>query len=223
MNKMLAATVAVGTLMGGAAQAEDQVYLEFVVYSVHDEAGFPATRAAAAREIESTADGFLWWKRLKGEGGQFADVVAWESPVAAQTAAKLVESDARFRPLISAIDETVHFGHYWAHARAGTLAQQLDQGPVVEIALYTVKDPIVHADIHAELYTRLAGREGLVGGARMHRDGVENGFGDLLVWRDVASHEATGKAMMEMQELAPFFEGADESIVFALFEKDTAE
>lgn len=69
MNKMLAATVAVGTLMSGATQAEDQVYLEFVVYSVHDEAGFPATRAAAAREIESTADGFLWWKRLKGQDG----------------------------------------------------------------------------------------------------------------------------------------------------------
>ena len=30
MNKMLAATVAVGTLMSGATRAEDQVYLEFV-------------------------------------------------------------------------------------------------------------------------------------------------------------------------------------------------
>ncbi len=223
MNKMLATAVAAGTLVGGAAASDDRAYLEFVVYSVHDAAGFPATRASAARQIESAADGFLWWKRLKGEDGRFADIVAWESPEAARDAAKLVESDERFRPLISAIDTTVHFGHYWADAEAGTLSRQLDDGPVVEIALYTVKDPTVHAEIHAELYTHLAKRDGLVGGARLQRDGAEKGFGDLLVWRDVAAYEATGKALMEMQELAPFFEGTDEDIVFALFEKDPAE
>jgi hypothetical protein len=223
MNEILGSAMTAKSPTDNWAAAGEMAYLEFVIYTVNDKASFPAIRASAARDMKTAARGHLWWKRLKGENGLYADVVAWASPEEAKAAAAMIEKDPRFQPLISAIKSVVHFGHYWAHQHSDTLSAQLDSAPIVEIALYTVKDRQIHARTHEELYGLLAGRDGLLGGARLSHDGSENGFGDLLAWRDAQAHEATGKAMMGMKELAPFFEGTNESIVFALFSKDHIE
>lgn len=209
--------------------------LEIAVYTVKSPEEYIAIREET-RRLLSGEPGYLWWHTLHpapmdaghSDGGQnsageqlFADVLAWESPEAAHAAAAKVEADRAYQPFVQAIARIHHFTHYRAWNEAAVLEKILNDSTFIEIAAYTVKDPEQHKAVHSLLYeSKLPGTAGLVGGARMERLDNKRAFGDLLGWQTAEAFQATGAAMMQDPELKPFFEGSDESIVFALFTKE---
>lgn len=223
MKSITAAAISGGLLAGTIAAAADKTYLEIAVYTVNNNSAFPAIRAQAEKDLQANTAGFLWWKRLRGDNNSFADILAWASPTDAKNAAVMVRNDKRLQPFVASIQSTTHFGQYRATIDSTLLGEQLDRAPLVEIALYTVRDATTHAIVHEQLYEHLANQPGMLGGTRLMADGSKNGFGDLLTWKDVASWEATGKALMQLPALTAFFEGADTSQVFALFTQDEAK
>ena len=221
MNKIIAATIVASSLLNNTAAAgTERTYLEFAIYTVKDDSTFPVTRVAAEKNLKNNATGLLWWKRLKGENGEFADILAWASPEDADQAAELVQKDNLFRPFTSSIHVMKHFGHYWAAADSASLGHQLDTAPLIEITLYTVQDAPVHAKVHKQLYKRLTRQQGMLGGARLSASTNEKGFGDLLTWEDAEKWQKTGQVLMQEPELANFFKGVDNTHVFALFTQD---
>ena len=223
MKSIAIAVITGGLLTGTSAAATDGAYLEVAVYTVKNNSEFPAIRLQAEKNLQENAPGFLWWKRLRGDNGSFADILAWASPPDAKKAAVIVRTDESFRPFVSSIQSVIHFGHYQATVDSILLGEQIDSAPLVEIALYTVRDASTHAVVHEQLYKHLANQQGMLGGTRLVADGIERGFGDLLTWKDVSSWEATGQALMQLPELSAFFEGTDTSHVFALFTRDEVE
>jgi hypothetical protein len=223
MKSIAIAIISGGLLSGTSAAAADGAYLELAVYTVKNSTEFPAVRAQAEKHLQVNAPGFLWWKRLQGDNGNFADILAWASPADAKKAAVLVQSDESLQPFVSSIQTVTHFGHYRATVDPTLLGEQIDSAPLIEIALYTVRDATTHAIVHQRLYDHLANQQGMLGGTRLMAEGTERGFGDLLTWKNVASWEATGQALMQLPELSAFFEGTDTSHVFALFTRDEAK
>ncbi|MEE9322751.1 MAG: hypothetical protein V3U76_20075 [Granulosicoccus sp.] len=226
MNKIIAATVVAGSLLNNIASAEtetERTYLEFAVYTVKDDGPFPATRLEAEKNLRNNTTGLLWWKRLKGKSGEYADILAWASPEDANQAVKMLEKDELFRPFTSSILSMTHFGHYWAATDSALLSDQLDTAPLIEIALYTVQDASIHSKVHKKLYKRLSDQQGMLGGARLTASTIENEFGDLLIWKDAATWNKTGQILMQEPELADFFKGVDNSLVFALFTRDVTK
>lgn len=223
MKKTLAAAGLAGVMTAAAAESQARTYLEFAVYRVSDAEKYTTLRENAVEIMQRNAPGLIWWKRLKSEDGLFADIAAWTGPAEAKAGAEMFEKDPRFKPMMTAIQSMEHFAHYWADDGAEALGATLDAAPLVEIALYRVKDAKVHEAVHDERYGRLRQQDGMLGGASLVADGIERGFGDLLTWRDLESWEEAGKTMMAVPELAPFFEGSEESIVFAVFRRDGAE
>ncbi len=232
----LAAVAALAGLAGCAPS--DTAILEIAVYRVHSPTEYISIRAETRKRLASEP-GFLWWHPLKAAPGVeeahgsgqpellFADVLAWESIEAARAAAEKVESNPAYRPFVSAISDIRHFTHYRAYKDAANLERVLRDSRIIEIAAYSVHDPDAFTPTHTLLYeSKLPGREGLVGGTRMRRlfdadhKQAEDGFGDLLGWESIQAWQDTGAAMMADPELKPFFEGIDESKVFAVFIKD---
>lgn len=223
MKKTLAAAGLAGAVLTAAGASRAKTYLEFAVYRVKEPAAFSTLREEAAEILPQVAPGLIWWKRLKSQEGLFADVAAWSSPEQAKAAAEIFEQEPRFQPMKAAIQSMEHFAHYWAAGQADHLGATLDAAPLVEIALYRVKDAALHQDVQDDLYGRLQRQDGMLGGVPLVADGIERGFGDLLTWRDLESWEQTGKAMMAVPDLKPFFEGLEQSNVFAVFTRDGAE
>lgn len=220
-------TKSTGTLLAAAlaaaplsfATASDATYLEIAVYSVADSASFEAERERAMKRAAERFDGLLWWRPLTGEAEARVDILAWESSEQAKAAAAAIGKDAGFKPFVSAIAKVDFFAHYWAAADAENLNQAIGSAPMVELALYTARDPAAHALIQKEVHDELFCSGAALGGARLVADSDSGaGFGDLLLWRDVRTWEETGKRMMATPEYATFFEGLAETQVFALYQ-----
>lgn len=204
---------------GRAAASEALAYLEIAVYEVKEAAHFAAIRAETMK-LMAKLEGFLWWIPLRGDDNAFADVVAWSSPETAKAAAEAVTLDKAFAPFVTGIDVVRHLSHYRGFVSPAMVQGWLTTAPLVEIALYTVVDAAKQQSVHQRVYAQLAQMEGMLGGTRLEAVDGENGFGDLLLWRDRAAFESTGKALMANPELAPFFENVQETHVFALFSRE---
>ncbi|MCR9144434.1 MAG: hypothetical protein NXI24_19505 [bacterium] len=237
------AGIVIATTMAAALTScapTETATLEIAVYTARSPEQHSAIRAETRKRLSQEA-GFLWWRPLKiappgalpnspddGESDHkpademlFADVLAWESIAAAKAAAEKVASDPAYGPFVESIADIRHFTHYRAWNAAGRLNEILTGARFIEIAAYTVQDAEQHLQAQRLLYEeKFPGRSGLAGGARLRRLDAERAFGDLLGWQSVEAWQATGAAMMADPDLKPFFEGIDESIVFALFIED---
>ena len=126
MIKTLATAVLAASLITSTSTtASKDAYLEFAVYSKNSTT-FSAIRVQAEKHLRTTVPGLLWWKRLQGKNGLFADVLVWTFPAVAKAASHVVQEGDRFQPFVTSINSVTHFGHYRSKGDAASLSEQLD-------------------------------------------------------------------------------------------------
>jgi hypothetical protein len=202
---------------GGAAPPVP--VLEIAVYQVRDPGAFGALQAGAHRWA-AQQPGFVRSLRLQSaaEPTLFADVIEWRSLAEAKAAAQAMEQNAALAPFVGAIAQMKCYGHApLTSAASPDLLDALARAPLVEIAVYAVKDSTRQDRMHARVHEKLGAARGISGHAPLKLVDADADYVDLIGWRAKEDHLAVGESMQKDPEVAPFFTNMGEMKVFDLF------
>lgn len=191
--------------------------LEVAVFAVRSPDSFAEIQQRAHTAL-ATLRGHCTGLRLRGgASGSFADVVAWESLEAAQSASVLVRDDPRFAPLMASIVELKLYAHYRVGADVVRLVDALRRAPLVEVAAYAVHDVAVHLAVHGQVHEAVRAEPGFRAGAGARQVEAPDAFADLVGWESAEAHHRAGAALQAQGALSAFFSGIGEMKVFELF------
>ncbi|OAV45196.1 hypothetical protein A3850_012140 [Lewinella sp. 4G2] len=173
----------------------------------------------AAKLLWDKASGLRWWSHWVGEDGQMrADVVCWDGLDSAFAAAEMVMADPDFQFFSAAIAAVQHMGHYRSSVNAADLRGTMEtKSGLLELALFSTKDPATSHAIHPKLHSLLSQREGCHHHAMLRHDKDADVLGDLAIWQSKEQHELAAAALMGLPELGPYFSSISEMKVFGLF------
>lgn len=192
--------------------------LEVAVFTVNKPQDFGAIQATT-HELLAKVPGFIRSVRLRSSSSAalFADLVAWESLATATAAAKQVQQDERFVPLMSGIEQIRLYGHYEIAAEPSDLLFGLNGAPIVEIAAYGVKDQAAVKEVHPKVYETLRGHHGYRVGAPGQQHEDRSQFLDVIAWASPDDCQRASQALQSVTALAPFFGALGEMKLFELF------
>lgn len=185
--------------------------LEIAVYQVNST--FDELQRAAHQNLEAF-DGFVASVPCAADSGKLrCDLVLWDSHQAALAAGEAVQKDERFAPFMNAISEIEHLAHY--HAPSGTL-EMIGSRAFVELAAYETRPDVpmqtLQGGVHDVLKTNGATP------IAAHMVGEPNTLLDVVGWKSPEDQKSASESIPASHpELAPFFSGIKNMIVFKLF------
>ncbi|RED47989.1 hypothetical protein [Aestuariispira insulae] len=192
---------------------------EVAIYHVADPENYPAMMAAVMEEVGEMPGlrNGVHMRSLK-DPTLFADVNLWDSLEEAVAAAKQVETEDRFKPFMNSIKEIKLFGHFVPGQDGSALRKFLADGAVIEMAVYSVKDPAVQEGPRQSVYNALQKTDAFFGGLPLSPAHEGEPYIDFIAWSSEKEGMATAESMMAMDEHKAFFANAEKMSMFEFFE-----
>lgn len=228
MKKMRALTLAgAGCLATEAALASSQTpsmapdsqVAEVAIYHVSDPDGFPAVMSDVMKKLGEMPGlkECIHLRSLKSPD-LFADVLLWNSMDEAVAAAKIVETDERFKPFLASISEMKLMNHFKPDFQDVSMQKFRSGGAAIEMAVYTVKDSKIQDQPRKNVYRSLTDTDSFLAGIPLSPAQEGEPYIDFIAWTSEKEGGATAQTMMGKPEHKAFFGNADQMTMFEFFE-----